>query len=470
MPFSHLFMAQNHRVAALSPIRWGVAAVLVFVVWSCRHSPVTQPDPNPGNPTESTPADPLVCTIEGQVPIEAHRVCCWPQQQWSAEASRCVGEPQCPDQRLPHEEDCVVVAQDLESLRTACRQNGILAACEPMLMALEASCTEQGQAEHCQELVEVLLAEGDASAQELLQYHGLACEGGLVEHCYEGGALAARIDPDEAERLWFLGCDALHVPSCGALSQTLVERCRQEQDCQWERLEGLLNNLDKEDTAMSQSLHMEMCAAWVWAEQPMGAAQNPCRALTLRADAMAQQEEPPAQDIEALLEVACAGVIRPPTGYPETADPEACLALGIRLETEGKPKDLRRAVTLFRKACAVELPGACLQLGRFYENGLVVSPNPRRAATFYRSACDSGLWPGCTRLAAMMITGSGVRRDPEAAADLFERACDAGNPRACYELGLLLIAADGVDADPDRGRDLIKRACQDGYERACKAR
>jgi uncharacterized protein len=55
----------------------------------------------------------------------------------------------------------------------------------------------------------------------------------------------------------------------------------------------------------------------------------------------------------------------------------------------------------------------------------------KRAASLYQKACDLGAMPDCLRVAEMYEGGLGVRKDPARVARLYARACEGGVTDAC---------------------------------------
>ncbi|MFL5351635.1 tetratricopeptide repeat protein [Archangium sp.] len=55
----------------------------------------------------------------------------------------------------------------------------------------------------------------------------------------------------------------------------------------------------------------------------------------------------------------------------------------------------------------------------------------RRAASLYEKACQGGDAQGCNNLGVMYKQGTGVKKDKRRAAQLFKQACGGGYTEAC---------------------------------------
>ncbi|MCX6895340.1 MAG: tetratricopeptide repeat protein, partial [Verrucomicrobia bacterium] len=77
-------------------------------------------------------------------------------------------------------------------------------------------------------------------------------------------------------------------------------------------------------------------------------------------------------------------------------------------------------------------------LGRMYENGQGVAPDPTDAAKWYRTAAERGFGGAQNNLALLTAFGKGVTKDPVEAAKWFSLAAQHGdNNGADVRAGLL---------------------------------
>jgi uncharacterized protein len=75
-------------------------------------------------------------------------------------------------------------------------------------------------------------------------------------------------------------------------------------------------------------------------------------------------------------------------------------------------------------------------LGTAYEKGIGVPKNLDRAVELYRKACDATkeFEHGCLSLGRLYLDGRGVTKDKPKAIELFRKACAAKEKPACDEL------------------------------------
>lgn len=91
---------------------------------------------------------------------------------------------------------------------------------------------------------------------------------------------------------------------------------------------------------------------------------------------------------------------------------------------------------------------AAVLLGRLYENGLGVDPDPVTAAEWYRKAAEAGSVEGMKLLSFASRTGYGAVKSNAEAFNWMQRAADAGDAEAQYNLALMLNEGKIVDANP----------------------
>ena len=71
----------------------------------------------------------------------------------------------------------------------------------------------------------------------------------------------------------------------------------------------------------------------------------------------------------------------------------------------GVPKDLSRAVALWKKGCEGNAARACLELGVVYATGKGAPRSVAEASSLYRKACSGGDTRGCVNLGAIYAAG-----------------------------------------------------------------
>lgn len=178
---------------------------------------------------------------------------------------------------------------------------------------------------------------------------------------------------------------------------------------------------------------------------------------------------------------------------------------GVYLEGHpGYPKDLARAVDLYRDVCkdGKGLEASCKKLdtlgyarvaARPAAPALKPAPAPppvvdkaaaanaattagqtayaRRefavAAGQFAMGCDGGNVSACAALGQMYVAGEGLAANPSRAAGPLAQACDGGVTSACDSLGTLYSDGRGVKQDKPRALKLFEAACAKSYWRAC---
>lgn len=133
----------------------------------------------------------------------------------------------------------------------------------------------------------------------------------------------------------------------------------------------------------------------------------------------------------------------------------------------GKPKDFKAAVRVFRASCEGGDNGACTFLGIMNARGDGVPSNDGRAVELYRRSCDGGDALGCTSLGYMYATGRGLPEDQARAARYYQQGCDAGNGLGCGNLGVKHENGEGVAKDMARAAALYRQGCDAGEPLGC---
>jgi TPR repeat protein len=104
-------------------------------------------------------------------------------------------------------------------------------------------------------------------------------------------------------------------------------------------------------------------------------------------------------------------------------------------------------------------------VGRCYENGWGVAPDPVIAVSWYRKAAKAGDSWAQYNLGHMLLDGNGVAMDRAEAFFWYSKAAGQGHPRAmnlvarCHELGW------GVERDLEAARRWYRASAEGGYFR-----
>lgn len=109
---------------------------------------------------------------------------------------------------------------------------------------------------------------------------------------------------------------------------------------------------------------------------------------------------------------------------------------------------------------------AAVLLGRLYENGLGVDPDPVTAAEWYRKAAEAGSVEGMKLLSFASRTGYGAVKSNAEAFNWMQRAADAGDAEAQYNLALMLNEGKIVDANPKLAFAWAMQSAKKGFGEA----
>lgn len=111
-------------------------------------------------------------------------------------------------------------------------------------------------------------------------------------------------------------------------------------------------------------------------------------------------------------------------------------------------------------------PQAATLLGRLYQDGLGVKPDPVLAAKWYRRAAELGDTEGTFAFAVMLAEGDGIQKNRAGAAQLFDTAAQRGHALANYNLALLFLKGDGKPENPHRAALHLRYAAEQGISQA----
>jgi TPR repeat protein len=104
----------------------------------------------------------------------------------------------------------------------------------------------------------------------------------------------------------------------------------------------------------------------------------------------------------------------------------------------GVAKNVAKAITLARDACAKKVAPSCHFVGLVYLSGRHLTQSNPRAATFIAKACKLGRAKACANLGLFFEKGLGVAKDIPKAKALYRRACAAKVSDGCNNLAMLL--------------------------------
>jgi len=157
----------------------------------------------------------------------------------------------------------------------------------------------------------------------------------------------------------------------------------------------------------------------------------------------------------------------------DAGNPPDCFEAGTLYAAEADaPIDFPRAAALFDRACTLnrekfgagpqEYPGYCERAGLSYLDER--ARNVPRAVELLTRTCELESTESCARLGALYLDGTLLPQDPAHAFRLLKKACDDAAPLACYQLGSMYRAGTGVAQDRAKAEALYDRACPDEAE------
>ncbi|KAI8849630.1 hypothetical protein BC829DRAFT_181199 [Chytridium lagenaria] len=129
-----------------------------------------------------------------------------------------------------------------------------------------------------------------------------------------------------------------------------------------------------------------------------------------------------------------------------------CLEKGF-----GVPRDQRAAFNLYKRAVALNEPGAMNNLGLCYEKGIGTSVDFELACQHYKMAIEAGNVKGITNYARCLKNGLGTDPDTTQAFTLFNEAMEKGDPLAGLNVGISLLHGHGTSQDATQAVTLLKK-------------
>lgn len=136
--------------------------------------------------------------------------------------------------------------------------------------------------------------------------------------------------------------------------------------------------------------------------------------------------------------------------------PRAETVLGVMTERGlGLPKDLKRAVELYRAAAEQGFAPAIHNLGGSYQDGIGgLAVDEAIAREWYWKAAAQDYGPSLTNLGIFLRDGRGGPKDQETGLAVMERAAALGDAEGTAQLAYMLATGDGAVIDLPRARDL----------------
>lgn len=148
------------------------------------------------------------------------------------------------------------------------------------------------------------------------------------------------------------------------------------------------------------------------------------------------------------------------------ADAQAVLGQMLLDGVEVEP-DPRAGFGWFMRAAAQDHLLSLNMVGRCYELGWGVAPDPVRATQCYRVAAERGLTEGMYNYATQLALGAGVTEDKPAALGWFRRAAARGYAKAENFVGSFHEDGWVGERDPLAAAQCYKRAAEGGDFRGC---
>lgn len=128
----------------------------------------------------------------------------------------------------------------------------------------------------------------------------------------------------------------------------------------------------------------------------------------------------------------------------------------------GKEKDLKKAVTYYKKAAALEHIEACYKLGDCYFGGYGVKSSPELAGKWWHKAANAG---HCKAQFECGIRNY-LLQDYAQAAKWFRMAAEQGDPEAQHSLGCIYEAGEDVGEDFEEAEKWYSKAAEQGHKQA----
>jgi uncharacterized protein len=112
----------------------------------------------------------------------------------------------------------------------------------------------------------------------------------------------------------------------------------------------------------------------------------------------------------------------------------SCTSLGVHYAfgTYGRTRDYAVAQQILTKACDLNDPNGCHELGVLHQYGRGTAKSPARAQGFYERACSQGVANSCHNLSDLYRRGTdGIAKDDAKALEYNTKSCAAGYASDC---------------------------------------
>jgi serine/threonine protein kinase len=119
-------------------------------------------------------------------------------------------------------------------------------------------------------------------------------------------------------------------------------------------------------------------------------------------------------------------------------------------------------------ACAADA-ASCQKFAKALDTGVGASKNLKRAASMYQKACDAGSGAACNNLGVLAATGEGVPKDLVKAFGLYDQGCNQSDPTACVNQGSMEFSGNGVPVSKELATHHFLRGCDLGNTAGCVA-
>ena len=150
----------------------------------------------------------------------------------------------------------------------------------------------------------------------------------------------------------------------------------------------------------------------------------------------------------------------------EGGDTRSMVGLAYMRLNEADPRYApEEAADWLHRAAEAGSPEAQFELGKLYEAGLGVEPDPARALELYEAAAAQDFPDAINDLGFLHYQGGlGLVRDPKVAIDLFRRAAELRHPQAMYNTAALIDDGIVPGAGPEDAGRLLYLALRAGSE------
>ena len=148
-----------------------------------------------------------------------------------------------------------------------------------------------------------------------------------------------------------------------------------------------------------------------------------------------------------------------------SGDSIACVGAGdIYKQGKGIAKNTQNATKYYKKACVLNNPFGCYNLGQNIEN-----TQPKEAKKLYEKACDYAVSQACFDLAVISSQKNNLnqKQDIAQSVQFLQKGCRSAHPQSCYYLAQLYLDGQGVAKDEFEAARLFEKACAYDAGGAC---